>query len=169
MHRPIRGRSRVALEHYGLRENLVPTERYLADRDRSVDAHKEGRNLVGMAEGNLTTDHPSDSFHSYSEANSEIAVSIDDKTPMSACSDNISVDAAMSIVTATVETTVATIAPAPVVGAPQATSTQVPYDEVPESLRIPTLVPTESGTAGQACADEPSVILEYQVVDVPIS
>ena len=99
MYKPNRGRSRVALKRYGLRENLVPAKRYLADRSRTVDAHKESRNLVGMAEGSPTTDHPSDSFHSSSEANSEIAVSLSDKTPISAYSDNINIDAAMSIVT----------------------------------------------------------------------
>ena len=127
-----------------------------------------------MASGNLATDHPSDSFHSSSEANSDTtisvtAVSISGKSPMSSYSDNINVDAAMSILTSSVEINSTTVAPAPVAGAPLATSTQVPYQQVPESFRIPTLVPTESGTAGQACAVEPSVILESQVVDLPIS
>ena len=89
-------RSRSVLERYGLRKRLALPVRYRMDRNVSVDSIEEGRDLGVMTEELLATDHPSDSWNSSSEVNSEEALNVLEKTPIS---DNLSLEAFMVMVT----------------------------------------------------------------------
>ncbi len=176
------GRSRSALERYGLRKRLALPVRYRSDRSVSVESAQGSRDLGAMAEELVATDHPSDSWNSSLEVDSEEACHILEKTPIW---DNLSLEAAMVMVTAPSEVSVTTSpivmaaagVSAHVVGAPVATSTQVPHQEVPGSPIIPaatrlplsTLVHTPSGNARQIYEHEPSVIFESQGVNLPLS
>ncbi len=113
---PNRGRSRSALGRYNLRQNLVPPLRYSVDYSGPVNPSRDSRNSAGMATEGLTLDHSRNSFRSSSEVDSdetiaEIVASTSGLQSMSAYSDNINVEAAMSILTSSVETT-STTAPA---------------------------------------------------------